>query len=198
MLVHGVFLLYEQKCLCWWNLTYLKKHINHKKSLMVCGHNIPTVVSNYGQSQNNQAMQTTIRNATVMTVFLLKMGNRDNCLTVSSINNKAVTYSTLKEWLYYASWQWPIFQKHCMQSARVVGLEQIIRNWSSWKQRKWSFPIYRVFSCRPAWRRGLHLWPFGALSSVISQTFLLISLPVLSDLIIQRSVSLPCFTTIMK
>lgn len=58
-------------------LTYLKKHINHKKNLMVCGHNLPTVVFNYGQSQNNQAMQTTISNATIMIGFLSEMGNRD-------------------------------------------------------------------------------------------------------------------------
>lgn len=44
---------------------------------MVCGHKLPTVVSNYGQSQNKQAIQTTISNATVMTVFLSKMGKRD-------------------------------------------------------------------------------------------------------------------------
>lgn len=39
---------------------------------MVCGHNLPTVVSNYSQTQNNQAMQTMISNATVITVFFFK------------------------------------------------------------------------------------------------------------------------------
>lgn len=46
--------------------------------------------------------------------------------------------------------------------------------------------------------RGLHLRPIGALSSVISQTFQLSGLPILSDLIIQCFFTLRCFTIIKK
>lgn len=73
---------------------------------MVCGHNLPTVVFNYGQSQNNQAMQTTIRNATVITVFLLKKKRWQRQLFERIFHRKQSC--TLKERFYYASWQWLI------------------------------------------------------------------------------------------